>query len=396
MAFITNGGAKLIDLARNEGKSIVFGSVRMNTIYESNPSELVQKSEEWFGQNVAEVVGCLSHVSVDDASCVCDSKLAIQCNDNSKPWKSIGIYAHLEDESGEILIACESIQNGDYKNVTIVELPVTLDGAVEDFGLSEGGGGGGDVPANMMTTDTNQDVSGVKTWEHVSYVGSGTADDPQEGDRKTVKRTILVNGENGSLSVSSETSMYDNNRWLQGMQGIGSLSNDTLKLDQGDVLNQGAFEPGASLDIDTSAIIHTYYDNGEPVQEGATWHDIINAANSPAPQVPVVRCVYGTVEEDPDSQLMLFGQLIEEGGSINYDDLDFTFDSNSHLESVTNNGYPATLSVAVIDGNGAVVGSACGLSINDPDGLVPVSFSSPIELQAGYRVYYQYIRQATV
>lgn len=156
MAYITNDGARLIGRARNEGKSIVFGSVRMNTIYKSDPSSLVQKSDEWFGANHGSVVGCLSHVSVGGVSCVCDSKLAIQCNDNSESWKSLGIYAHLNGEEGEVLFACESIQNGEYKDVTIVELPVTLAGVVEDFGLSEGGsGGGGDVPAKIRA---GQDV----------------------------------------------------------------------------------------------------------------------------------------------------------------------------------------------------------------------------------------------
>ena len=189
MAYITNDGARLIGRARNEGKSIVFGSVRMNTIYKSDPSSLVQKSDEWFGANHGSVVGCLSHVSVDDVSCVCDSKLAIQCNDNSEPWKSLGIYARLDGEEGEVLFACESIQNGEYKDVTIVELPVTLDGAVDDFGLYEGssgggeGGGGGDVPANMMTTNTEQTgLSGMKQWEW--YETDGTEDNPQVGDRK--------------------------------------------------------------------------------------------------------------------------------------------------------------------------------------------------------------------
>lgn len=144
MAYITNDGARLIERAKTEGKSIVFGSVRMNTIYKSDPSSLVQKSDEWFGANHGSVVGCLSHVSVDDVSRVCDSKLAIQCNDNSEPWKSLGIYAHLNGEEGEVLFACESIQNGEYKDVTIVELPVTLAGVVEDFGIQgEGGSGGG-------------------------------------------------------------------------------------------------------------------------------------------------------------------------------------------------------------------------------------------------------------
>lgn len=372
MAFITNGGVKLIDRARNENKAIEFGSVRMNSVYESNPSELVQKSDSWFGANIGQVVGCLSHVSVDDASCVCDSKLAIQCNDSSKPWKSIGIYAHIEGESGDILLACESIQNGDYKNVTIVELPVTLDGAVDDFGLSEGGGGGGgDVPANMMTTNTEQSgLSGVKTWEYVEYRadGGGTEDEPQENDLKIIRQTVV--------GVFPQPPMLDTHSYRY-------LSGEWVSEEHQKIIFEGAY-------VNWQA---SYGD--EEYSNSALWSEILNAADRPAPQVPSILCSYGLVEEDPDSQLMLFGQLIEEGGSINHDDLDFTFDSNSHLESVTNNGYPATLSVTVIDGNGAVVGSACGLSINDPDGVVPVSFSSPIELQAGYRVFYQYIRQAT-
>ena len=152
MAYITNDGARLIERAKTESKSIVFGSVRMNTTYKSDPTSLVQKSEEWYGENHGSVVGCISHVSVDGASEVCDSKLAVQCNDNSESWKSLGIYAHLDGEVEEILFACESIENGGYEDVTIVEIPVTLDGVVEDFGLSEGGGGGGTIIVNPPKT----------------------------------------------------------------------------------------------------------------------------------------------------------------------------------------------------------------------------------------------------
>lgn len=189
MAYITNDGSRLIDRARTEGKSIVFGSVRMNTIYKSDPYSLVQQTDEWFGESHGSVVGCISHVSVDEVSQVCDSKLAVQCNDNSESWKSLGIYARLDGEIDELLFACESIENGEYKDVTIVELPVTLDGVVADFGLSEGGsgsGGGGEVPANMMTTDTEQvGLSGKKQWSLDSYDGVGSLEEPHEGDRRT-------------------------------------------------------------------------------------------------------------------------------------------------------------------------------------------------------------------
>lgn len=214
MAYITNDGARLIERAKTEVKSIVFGSVRMNTIYKSDPTSLVQKSDEWFGENHGQVVGCLSHVSVADVSKVCDSKLAVQCNDNSESWKSLGIYARLDGEEGEVLFACESIENGEYKDVTIVELPVTLDGVVEDFGLSEGGsgGGGGGVPANMMTTDTDQTgLSGTKTWswDNYSFDGGGSMSSPHEGDRRTNENISLCNiAEVGNIPLSIESADY--------------------------------------------------------------------------------------------------------------------------------------------------------------------------------------------
>ena len=205
MAYITNDGARLIERARTKGRYIVFGSVRMNTIYKSNPTSLVQKTEEWYGENHGSVVGCISHVSVNGVSEVCDSKLAVQCNDNIESWKSIGIYARLDGEEDEVLLACESIENGEYKDVTIVELPVTLNGVVEDFGLSEGGGGGGggvggggEVPANMMTTDTVQtDLSGMKQWSWVDYVGKNE-DAPNAGDIRTF----------GTLSIAEKDGFY--------------------------------------------------------------------------------------------------------------------------------------------------------------------------------------------
>ena len=200
MAYITNDGARLIERARTEGRFIAFGSVRMNTVYKSDPTSLVQKTEEWYGKNHGSVVGCISHVSVNGVSEVCDSKLAVQCNDNNEPWKSIGIYARLDGEEDEVLLACESIENGEYKDVTIVELPVTLDGVVEDFGLSEGGsGGGGEVPANMMTTDTVQtDLTGSKTWSWLDYEGKGTEDAPKNGDIRT----------RGTLSIAKDDRLH--------------------------------------------------------------------------------------------------------------------------------------------------------------------------------------------
>ena len=222
MAYITNDGARLIERARTEGKSIVFGSVRMNTVYKSDPTSLVQKTEEWFGENHGNVIGCISHVSVNGFSEACDSKLAIQCINNWESWKSIGIYARLDGEVSELLFACESIENGEYKDVTIVELPVTLDGVVEDFGLSEGGSGV--APANMMTTDTVQTgISGRKQWWWTDYEGTGTEGASKDGDIETfgtlsIAEDSVEEGFHIPLILKSQISTFDgkNDNWVAG------------------------------------------------------------------------------------------------------------------------------------------------------------------------------------
>lgn len=258
MAYITNDGSRLIERAKTEVKSIVFGSVRMNTIYKADPYSLVQQTDEWFGENHGQVVGCLSHVSVADVSEVCDSKLAVQCNDNSESWKSLGIYAHLDGEEGEVLFACESIENGEYKDVTIVELPVTLDGVVADFGLSEGGsgggGGGGEVPANMMTTDTDQTrLSGTKAWTVENYSGTGNAYYPQEGDIRSRDSLIIYNmAEVGNfpLSVEGYDSQYSSkDGWLPTESRLLHIASDGVRFNGSlaswsNIINVSKFEQG--------------------------------------------------------------------------------------------------------------------------------------------------------
>ena len=219
MAYITNDGARLIERARTEGKSLYFGSVRMNTVYKSDPTSLVQKTEEWYGENHGSVVGCISHVSVNEVSEACDSKLAVQCYDNGESWKSLGIYARLNgEEEDEVLLACESIENGEYKDVTIVELPVTLDGVVEDFGLSEGGSGG-EAPANMMTTDTEQTgLSGNKQWWWSDYEGTGTSGAPKDGDIQThgILSIVEDNGLHTPLVLKSTPETFKDGGWEVG------------------------------------------------------------------------------------------------------------------------------------------------------------------------------------
>ena len=308
MAYITNDGSRLIERARTEGKYIVFGSVRMNTTYKSDPYSLVQKDDEWFGENHGSVVGCISHVSVDDVSQVCDSKLAVQCNDNSVSWKSIGIYAHLDGEVDELLFACESIENGEYKDVTIVELPVTLDGVVSDFGLSEGGSGGsggGEVPENMMTTNTDQiGMSGRKEWLYETFYGSGSIDNPKRDDRKTSSFATIGcydgNPQEDLISVSSFPQYYNGNEWLSGQGSEVSLTTrGSLRLNSGDTYDdvEHVFRSGESLTITPNDV---QYENQTNETFSASWNDIIHAANSGGGggEVPANMMTTDTVQTD--------------------------------------------------------------------------------------------------
>lgn len=242
--YITNLGAGLVQRSVADGKPIVFSRVCFNTEYVGKASALFFKPVEWYGENLGVVVGSQSHVSVSGVSCLCNTQLAIQCNDNSKAWKTVSVFAHLEGEDNEILFAAQSLMNGTVKNVFMMEIPICLDGAVEDFGdvmdadvadAIEGGGGGGDVPANMMTTDTNQDVSGVKQWEWDDYEGEGTEDTPQEGDRKL--HTSLSLGEASQNPVAMETNEQqytDKDGWMDG-------DTNALQLNASGVTMNGSF-----------------------------------------------------------------------------------------------------------------------------------------------------------
>lgn len=356
MAYITNDGSRLIERARTEGKSIVFGSVRMNTIYKSDPYSLVQQTDEWFGENHGSVVGCLSHVSVDEFSQVCDSKLAVQCNDNSESWKSLGIYARLDGEVDELLFACESIENGEYKDVTIVELPVTLDGVVADFGLSEGGSG--EVPANMMTTDTEQiGLSGAKTWLFDDYVGSGSILSPRDGDRQFSESIgIAIMDGHGSripLAIDRNGSQYSHKDgdWFQ-------FESNNLRITSKEVRSNDA---------------------------SASWSSIINAAKNN------ILAGMDTVQDEKGT-LRVFGDAINPNSVLKTDGLTYTFDSSGYLSSVycNHSGGVATIGVIVRDAGLHVVenGRVSGVSM---DAETPLTFQSPIQLAVGYTITYQAI-----
>ena len=356
MAYITNDGSRLIERARTEGKSIVFGSVRMNTIYKSDPYSLVQQTDEWFGENHGSVVGCLSHVSVDEGSKVCDSKLAIQCNDNGESWKSLGIYARLDGEEDEVLLACESIENGEYKDVTIVELPVTLAGVVEDFGLSEGGsggGGGGEVPANMMTTNTEQTgLSGTKTWTWENYSGSGSIEFPQDGDERVRENFSIANvAEVGHvpLSIDSDVSQYNSK------EGWHVTESRHLEITSKDVYSDGSF---------------------------ALWSDIIKAANVKQ------GFDHASIRQMGDGSIDIGGNGVKPNSVVAIGGYAlFVIDSNSKIASVSSTGGSVLdVSVAVFDTDS--VHRVSGI-VNDTAGL---SFDAPITLAGGQEIYIHWTR----
>lgn len=361
MAYITNDGARLIERARTEGKSIVFGSVRMSTNFKSDPYSLVQKSDEWFGANHGSVVGCISHVSVNEVSEVCDSKLAVQCYDNGESWKSIGIYARLNsEEEDEVLLACESIENGEYKDVTIVELPVTLDGVVEDFGLSEGGsgggeggGGGGEAPANMMTTDTVQNgLTGSKTWTWGNYSGGGSLDNPQDGDRR-VDESLSID----VIDMESHIPLAFNKNEFQyfSKEGWQDRGHSRLQITAEEVRFNDSL---------------------------ASWYSIIKASKFEQgfDQANVLQREDGSMEID--------GVQVSPGSKIKIGAyVALVIDSNSKIASVRSNGSVLDISVAVSESNGSMHGVS-GI-ISDTAGL---SFDQPITPAEGQVIYTHWSR----
>ena len=397
MAYITNDGARLIERARTERKSIVFGSVRMNTIYKSDPTSLVQQTEEWFGENHGSVVGCLSHVSVNEVSEVCDSKLAVQCNDNSVSWKSLGIYAHLDGEVDELLFACESIENGEYKDVTIVEIPVTLDGVVADFGLSEGGSGGsggGEVPANMMTTDTEQiGLSGMKQWFYESFNGSGSIDNPKKYDRRTTSFAAIgcLGGvyREDIIRVNGCQEYYDGNDWVSGDCSEATLTAlGGLRLNSGDTYDdvEHVFRSGESLTITPNGV---QYNNPLPETLSATWSNIINAANSVGGDIRAEQGFdHAPIRQTGGGSIQIGDDLISPNSEIKiglYAML--VIDSNSKIASVrATGGNVLDVSVAVFD-----TGSVHRISgiVNDTSGL---SFNAPITPAEGQELYIHWTR----
>ena len=356
MAYITNDGARLIERARTEGRLIFFGSVRMNTVYKSDPTSLVQKTEEWYGKNHGHVVGCISHVSVNGFPEICDSKLAVQCNDNNESWKSIGIYAHFDGED-EVLLACESIENGEYKDVTIVELPVTLDGVVEDFGLSEGGG----AHANIMTTDTDQTyISGWKQWRWSDYKGTGTWDAPQDGDIQTfgtlsIAQSIVEdNGLHTPLVLRStpETFNDKDGRWVVG-------DTQELKITAKGVGYNSNYQSWSSI-IDATEVVHEFVQGFE--------HETVYSRGS---GIFVIR----GEQINPNTTIAL-GKYTS-----------IVIDSESHIAGIRITDEVLDISASVCEPNGNNH-SVSGIASRTSD----LSFDPPVTPAEGQKIFIRWVR----
>lgn len=135
MKCLTNYCASLIKRAVEEEKSLVFTKVCITqNVEKTSRSELIGKRDIWYGAKGGDVVACISHVTLDDTSCVCNSKLGIKLTDNVKPWKTISVWGKVEGDSLDGLLYAESDDNGSYNNAVVLELPVSLADVVEDFG----------------------------------------------------------------------------------------------------------------------------------------------------------------------------------------------------------------------------------------------------------------------
>lgn len=143
MKCLTNLAAALVKRAVDEEKSIVFTRVCVTqNIERTSRAELIGKVESWYGANAGEVSACQSHLAINGVACVSNAKLGIKITNNSKPWKTISLWGKIEGDSADGLLYAESDDNGSYNNSFLIELPISLASAVEDFGTIGSGGSG--------------------------------------------------------------------------------------------------------------------------------------------------------------------------------------------------------------------------------------------------------------
>lgn len=158
MKCLTNLAAALVKRSMDEEKSIVFTRVCVTqNIEKTNRSELIGKQESWYGANKGSVQACLSHFNMNAAACVCNARLGIKITDNSKAWKTISVWGKLEGDAADCLLYAESDDNGSYNNGLVIELPISLADAVEDFGSISDSASGEVTPADLLALGASID-----------------------------------------------------------------------------------------------------------------------------------------------------------------------------------------------------------------------------------------------
>ena len=158
MKCLTNFAAVLVKRAVDEEKEIVFTRVCVTqNIEKTSRAELIGKQESWYGANSGSVSACLSHFNLNAASCVCNARLGIKITDNSKPWKTISVWGKVEGDSADGLVYAESDDNGSYNNGLVIELPISLADAVEDYGSISDSASGEVTPADLLALGASID-----------------------------------------------------------------------------------------------------------------------------------------------------------------------------------------------------------------------------------------------
>ena len=212
-------------------------------------------------------------------------------------------------------------------------------------------GGGGEVPENMMTTDTVQiDLTSSKTWTWDNYSGGGTAEAPQDGDRWS-SESFTINylfDKHYPLSFRSNRQQYNS--------------------------KEGWHDSGSSILRITSDEVH-FNDSF------ASWSSIIKGAkveqgfdNAHISQMEDGSIEINGVKVIPNKEIKIGDHVL------------FVIDSNSKIASVRANSSALDVSAAVIESSTAH--RVSGIISN---GAV-LSFDSPVTPARGQQIYVHWTR----
>ena len=134
-------GSALIAKARAAFKNIVIDKIVMlaDPIVDRNIMAGIQWAAYRHEPNRGTVVGASSHSTFDvsgvQTSFASDTVLSINCTDNSVAWKTMIVMARLGDEHAVLAVASDD--NGTFRNVSELRLPISLAGVYDDFGATD-------------------------------------------------------------------------------------------------------------------------------------------------------------------------------------------------------------------------------------------------------------------